>query len=175
MSSLAQAMVVNAAVLIAVLEADIGPHRKIGWFRLLRPLLLAGLVVPLYLTTIATHGDPLMLEIIGVAAGLLVGLLATSFMGVYRSPKTSRPTSRAGIGYATVWIVVIGARAAFSFGSYHWFGGPLISWMTRHQVSADAITNALVLMAITTVLVRTFAMGIRAARLSLPLRAAVTA
>ncbi len=175
MSSLAQAMVVNAAVLIAVLEADIGRHRNIGWFRVIRPRLLAGLIVPIYLTTMATQGAPLTLEVVGVGAGLLVGLVATSLMGVYRSPETARPTSRAGIGYASVWIVVIGARAAFSFGSYHWFGPSLATWMTRHQVSADAITNALVLMAITTVLTRTVAMAIRAARLPLPFRVAVTA
>lgn len=175
MSSLAQAMVVNAAVLIAVLEADIGRHRKIGWFRLIRPLLLAGLIVPLYLTAMATQGTSLMLEVVGVAAGLLVGLLATSLMGVYRSPKTARPTSRAGVGYAAVWVVVIGARAAFSYGSYHWFGTSLAIWMAHHQVSADAITNALVLMAITTVLTRTVAMAIRAATLPLPIRAVVTA
>ena len=50
MSSLAQAMIINAAVLFAVLEADLGPHRKIGWFRILRPLLLAGAIIPIYLT-----------------------------------------------------------------------------------------------------------------------------
>ena len=63
MSPLTQAMVINAVVLFAVLEADLGPHRKIGKFRLLRPLLMAGAIVPLYLTALSTHGTALALEL----------------------------------------------------------------------------------------------------------------
>ena len=36
MSPLTEAMIINGAVLFATLEADLGPHRKIGPFRLLR-------------------------------------------------------------------------------------------------------------------------------------------
>ncbi|MEK8171602.1 hypothetical protein NKH77_25740 [Streptomyces sp. M19] len=46
MSTLQQAMLINAVVLIAVLEADLGPHRKIGPFRVLRPLLMSAAIVP---------------------------------------------------------------------------------------------------------------------------------
>jgi hypothetical protein len=162
MSPLTQAMVINAVVLFAVLEADIGPHRKIGWFRLVRPLLMAAAIVPLYLTALTTHGTGLALEIAGAVAGLLLGLLATSRMGVYRSPKTGRPASRAGAGYAAVWTAVIVARAAFSYGSFHWFGGPLSTWMIGHHVSADAITNTLILMAVAMVVTRTLGMAARA-------------
>jgi hypothetical protein len=162
MSPVTQAMVINAAVLFAVLEADLGSHRTIGWFRLLRPILLAGGIIPLYLTALATHGDALTLEITGAVAGLLLGLLATSLMGVYRSPRTGRATSRAGWGYAAVWTSVIGARAAFSYGSYHWFKTPLGTWMSEHQVSTDAITNALILMAVAMTLARTFSLAVRA-------------
>jgi hypothetical protein len=163
MSPLTQAMIVNSVVLVAVLEADLGPHRKINWFRLARPLLMAAGIVPLFLTALATHGTGLTLEITGATSGLLLGLLATALMGVYRSPKTARPVSRAGFGYAAVWTLVIGARAAFSYGSYHWFSSPLTNWMTSHQVTGDMITNALVLMAVSMVLTRTIGMGARAA------------
>ncbi len=84
-------------------------------------------------------------------------------MGVYRSPKTGRPVSRAGFGYAAVWTVVIGARAAFSYGSFHWFSHPLGTWMADHRVSSDDITNALILMAVAMVLTRTVGMATRAA------------
>lgn len=165
MSDLTQAMIVNAAVLFAVLEADIGPHRKVGWFRLARPLLLAAGIVPLYLTALATRGTALTLEITGAVAGLLLGLLTTSLMGIYRSPRTGRPVSRAGLGYAAIWILVIGARACFSYGSIHWFSAPLGNWMVDNQVNADAITNSLILMAILMVVTRTIGMGARAARI----------
>ena len=162
MSPLTQALVINAAVLVAVLEADLGPHRKIGWFRLLRPVLLAGAIVPMYLTALASHGIGLTLEIAGAAAGLLVGLVATGLMRVYRSPRTGRPVSRAGVGYAAVWVLVVGARTAFSYGSSHWFSSSLDTWMGEHHVTGDMLTNTLILMAIAMVLTRTGAMAARA-------------
>jgi hypothetical protein len=162
MSPLTQALIINGAVLFAVLEADLGPHRKIGWFRIVRPLALAGAIIPLYLTALTTHGTGLALELTGAIAGLLLGLLATALMTVYRSPRTGRPVSRAGYGYAAIWVIVIGARTAFSYGSDHWFGDQLGSWMTAHQVTADAITNTLILMAVAMVLTRTIGMAIRA-------------
>lgn len=163
MSELTQAMIVNVVVLFAVLEADLGPHRKIGWFRIVRPLAMAGAIVPLYLTSLATHGTGLTLEIAGVVAGLLFGLLATAAMTVYRSPKTGRPATRAGFAYGAVWCLVIGARAAFSYGSYRWFTAQLGTWMGQHQVTGDTITNVLVLMAVAMLLTRTIGMGARAA------------
>lgn len=36
MSPITEAVIVNAVVLVATLEADLGRHRKLGWFRLLR-------------------------------------------------------------------------------------------------------------------------------------------
>jgi hypothetical protein len=165
MSPLTQAMVINGAVLVAVLEADVGSHRKIGRLRIVRPLLMAGAIVPLYLTALTIHGAGLSLEIVGVVAGLLLGLLANSQMLIYRSPKTGRAASRAGLGYGIVWTLVIGARAAFSYGSSHWFGTQLGSWMSNHNVSVDGVTNTLILMAVAMVLTRTVAMATRAARL----------
>jgi hypothetical protein len=159
-------MVINAVVLVAVLEADLGPHRKIGRMRIVRPLLLAGAIVPLYLTALTTHGTGLTLEISGTVAGLLLGLVATLLMTVYRSPETGKPASRAGAGYAAVWIAVIGARAAFSYGSSHWFRTQLGTWMSNHHVSVDALTNALILMAVAMVLTRTIGVAARARAVS---------
>lgn len=163
MSTLTEAMIINGAVLIAVLEADLGPHRKIGKLRLLRPLLTAGAIVPLFVKSPATHGSGLALELTATVAGLLIGLLAIAFTTVYRSPTTGRPVSRAGFAYAALWIVVVGARAAFSYGSVHWFGPQLGRWMTDNGVTADALTDALLLMAVAMTLTRTLGLAARAA------------
>jgi hypothetical protein len=159
------ALLVDAFVLGAVLESDLGGHRKITRFRLIRPVLVAGAIIPLYLTAVTTHGSGLILEVTLAAAGIVVGMVATAFMTVYASPQTGRPVSRATAAYAAVWIVVIGARAAFTYGSSHWFSSQLDSWMMRNSLTGAAFTDALIFMAVTMVLTRTIALAIRARRL----------
>jgi len=166
MSPITDAMIINGVVLVAVLEGDLGPHRKIGRFRILRPLITVALVIPLFLDRPVTHGNGLLVELAGVAAGLLCGLVVAALMRVYRSPRTGRPVSAAGFPYALVWTVVVGARAAFSYGAVHWFPAELTQWCAAHQVTVAAITDGLIFMAITMVLVRTLGLATRAARLS---------
>jgi hypothetical protein len=163
---LQQAMIINAIVLAVVLEADIGTHRKITRFRVLRPIVMAAVIIPLYLKGLSTQGTGLVLELALTAAGILLGLAATGLMTVYRSPRTSKPASRAGWGYAGLWVVVIGARSAFSYGSVHWFAPQLSRWMTHHAVTSNALTDALIFMAVGMLLTRTIGMAIRASHLA---------
>jgi hypothetical protein len=165
MSPLTDAMIINGVVLVAVLEGDLGPHRKIGKIRILRPLITIALVIPLFLDRPVTHGSGLLVELAGLAAGLLCGLVATTLMRVYRSPKTGKPVSAAGFPYAIVWTLVVGARAMFSYGATHWFSVQLTQWCATHQVTGAAITDGLIFMAITMVLTRTTGLAARASRL----------
>lgn len=165
MSPLTEAMIINGAVLIAVLEGDLGPHRKIGRLRILRPLITVALVVPLFLDRPVTHGNGLLIELAGLAVGLLCGLIAAMLMRVYRSPRTGKPVSAAGFPYAIVWTVIVGARAAFAYGASNWFSAPLAQWCAAHQVAGAAITDGLIFMAIAMVLVRTLGIYARATRL----------
>jgi hypothetical protein len=158
LSQLTEAMIINGAVLVSVLASDLGNERKIGRLRILRPLILCA-VVPLFIQRPATHGTSLVVELAGVVAGVLGGLAAGALMDVYRSPKTGKPVSRAGAPYAILWIVVIGGRAAFSYGSAHWFTAPLVSWCIANQVTEAAIVDGLIFMAIAMVLVRTISLG----------------
>ena len=165
LSELTEAMIVNGVVLATVLASDLGDARKVGRIRLLRPVIAAAVIIPLFISQPVTHGAGLAVEIAGVVAGLLAGLAAAALMGVYRSPTTGGPVSRAGAAYAILWIVIIGARAAFSYGAEHWFQGPLVSWAIAHQVSLAALTDGLIFMAIAMVLVRTVGLGVRASHL----------
>ncbi len=164
-SELTQAEIINGAVLAATLHSDLGAHRKIGAMRLLRPALVAASVVPLFIDPLVTHGTGLAVEIAGAAAGLLGGLLALALTRVYRSPRTGRSVTHATWGYALLWTVVIGARAAFSYGSAHWFPTQLAQWCQSHQVTAAAITNGLIFMAVAMLLTRTAGLAVRAAAL----------
>ncbi len=165
---LTQAMIINAVVLFVVLESDVGPHRKVTRFRVIRPLVTACLILPFFIKGIATTGTGLTLELALAAAGVAFGLLATALMRVYRSPTTSKAVTRAGWAYAAVWTAVIGARAAFSYGSVHWFGPQLERWMANNSISSSAITDALIFMAVGMLLTRVIAMGVRAKNLPAP-------
>jgi hypothetical protein len=165
LSELSEAMIVNGVVLATVLATDLGPARKITRIRLLRPVIAAAVIIPFFAASPATSGMALAVEIAGIAAGLLCGLAANALIGVYRSPATGKPASRAGRPYAILWTAIIGARAAFSYGSAHWFTAPLVSWGIAHQVSVAALTDGLIFMAIAMILVRTVALAARAARL----------
>src|ERR1700684_2078064 len=148
MSTLLDAEIVNALVLAAVLQADLGKHRKIDTFRLLRPVILAAAIVPIFLDKVATHGGGLTVELAGVAAGLAGGLAALLLMRVYRSRTTGKPVSSATWGYALLWIGVIGARALFSYGANHWFENQIGSWLVTNSISSAAITDGLIFMAV---------------------------
>jgi hypothetical protein len=119
----------------------------------------------IFIKAVTTTGTGLTLELALAAAGLVLGLAATALMGVYRSPRTHKPVSRAGFGYAALWIVVIGARTAFSYGSVHWFSHQLGQWMLQHGVTTAALTDALLFMAIAMVVTRTAGLALRARNL----------
>lgn len=165
MSELTQAMIVNGAVLVSVLATDLGPARKVGRMRILRPLIVAAVIVPLFARSPAGHGTALALEIAGTAAGMLLGLAAAALIRVHRSPTTGKAVSRAGYGYAALWTAVIAARAAFSYGAVHWFPTQLVNWGVAHQVTVDALTDTLVFMAIAMLVTRTLGLAAKAARL----------
>jgi hypothetical protein len=81
-------------------------------------------------------------------------------------PVPPRPAaSAAGFPYAIAWTVIVAARAAFTYGSQHWFPAQLTGWCLAHQVTVAAITDGLIFMAIAMVLVRTLGLAARATRL----------
>ena len=164
-SELTQAEMINGVVLIATLHSDLGGHRKIGPMRLLRPAAIAASIVPLFIDPVVTHGTGLAVELAGAAAGMLGGLAALALTKVYRSPRTGKPVSRAAGAYALLWTLVVGARAAFSYGAVHWFPVQLAQWCTAHQVTGAAITDGLIFMAVAMILTRTLGLGARAAAL----------
>ena len=172
MSQLTEEMIINGVVLATVLASDVGPARKIGRGRLLRPVIVAAVIIPLFIQHPATSGSGLAVETAGIAAGVLGGLAAAALMRVYRSPSTGKPVSSAGWPYAIFWAVVVGARAAFSYGAAHWFTGSLVSWAVANQVSQAAITDGLIFMAVVMVIIRTAGLAARASRLPDPAFAA---
>lgn len=156
----ASVWIVNVIVLAAVLGTDLG-RRKVGTARLLRPMIAAAVIVPMYVKHPATGGTGLVLELAGAAAGVLLGLCAAVLLKVRRDVATGTVYTQAGVAYAALWTTVIGARLTFSYGANHWYTDQLGRWMYENQVTVDALTDTLIVMAIAMMLGRTGALAVK--------------
>jgi len=155
----ASVWIINLVVLAAVLQADLG-YRKITVRRLLRPVIIAAVVAAFYIRGASGSGNRLWLELAAVGAGILLGLVASALMRVSVNPDGSA-YSRAGVPYAVLWLVVVGARLWFGYGSSHEFSRQLGSWLRTEHVTGDVLIDSLVFVAIAMLLTRTASLLVR--------------
>ena len=158
----ASVWIINLVVLGVVLEADLG-RRKITWFRLARPVIVAGAIVIYYLTKtpVATRSGGLAFELVLAGLGIALGLAAGLMFRVFRDKAI--PWSQAGTAYALLWIVVIGARIGFAYATSHSHGVQV--WLGTRHITSDAVTDALIFMAVGMLLLRTATLRLRASAL----------
>ncbi len=154
------AIILTAAILLGVFTSDLG-RRAITTQRLIRPLMIAAGVGALYLTAFATSGAGLAIELAGAGAGILLGLVAGGLMRIERDGRTGETFSRAGLGYAAIWAAVAVARLAFIYGAQHWFSGSLDTWMVAHHVTAAALTDSIIIVALAMATTRTLSLAAR--------------
>lgn len=178
----ASIVILQLAVLAVILESDLG-RRKIGWFRVLRPVVSIVIIVPFFFTTLPTAGNDLILQGAGLLAGTLLGLASVSPLLVsvsydpawrprgFRAARTQlRPAavSQAGVGYAAIWIAVTAARLGFAYGAQHLFPAGLGRFLAGHVLSGTALANAFIFLSLGMDLFRSILLWARGRRARLP-------
>ena len=160
----ASQLALNGALLVFVLGTNLGT-RAVTRNRLLLPVVLVAVAGWFFLQDLSTSGGDARLELAGALIGVGLGLLAGALMPVGRD-DAGRVVTRAGIGYAALWIAVIGGRIAFAYSATGWASGPVGEFSMSQQITgAAAWTAAFVLMALTIVLTRVAVTAARARQL----------
>jgi hypothetical protein len=150
---------------VAILATQLG-RRRLTIRRLLIPLAVAGFVGFQYLHGIPTQGGDLDFIVLATAAGAACGLLVACLVRVERGGAGSIIT-RAGLGYAAVWVAVLGGRLAFGYLAQHQWMGAVRQFSIDHAITGSAAwTAAFVLMALAMVGARTLVIAVRALALS---------
>lgn len=153
----------NLIVFAVAVHSDVG-RRKVGPFRVLRPLVTATAIVPFFLKGLFFSGNALKLELAGTAVGILLGLLATSPMRFEYDSAKYRVFTRAGWIYAGSWGIVTAGKICFSYGAQHWFPRQLGKWMYQNGLTANSLTAAIICLNIAMMLARVGYIFLRARR-----------
>ncbi len=156
--------VLNLGLLVYILGANLGTRRlTIG--RVLLPLALVAVGAAVFLRHLPAAGNDATLEMVGALTGVALGVLAGFLLRVRPDERRHGLVTTAGIGYAALWVVVVGGRILFAYGAEHWFGPRIGRFSFEHGVSgADAWVAAFVLMALAMVATRVLTTTAFAAR-----------
>ena len=146
-------LLLNLIVVFIALESDIG-RRKVGAFRVFRPLVTALLIVPFFFKGMDFSPNGLLFEAGAIAVGLLLGLAALSFMRFEYDGGAHRVYSRTGWGYLLAWLSLTGAKIFFSYGSSNLWGRRLFTWMSAHEISVNAFTAGFIFLNLAMMLAR---------------------
>jgi hypothetical protein len=145
--------VLNAVLLVWVLGRNLGT-RSVTRSTFVVPVVVVIAAAVAFLREVPTAGHDVQLEVIGVAAGVTLGVLAGLLAPAHM--RDARVLVRAGAAFAAVWVVVIGGRVAFAEWATHSGATSVARFSMAHQITgADAWTAAFVLMALVMVLSRT--------------------
>src|ERR1041385_8587622 len=87
---------------------------------LLLPAVLVASVARMYLHTIPTGGDDLVLEGALAGAGVLMGIVGA--LTTHLRHDGRKPLARAGFLAAALWVGGVGGRMAFAYASDHGLG-----------------------------------------------------
>ncbi|MEC3977430.1 hypothetical protein [Amycolatopsis sp. H20-H5] len=146
-------LLLNLIVFAVAIESDIG-RRKIGPFRVFRPLVTGLVIVPFFFEGMSFSGNGLLFEIGAALVGAALGFVALTPMKFEYDVSAHRVYSRAGLVYVGGWVLITGAKIFFSYGSTDIWGRQLFTWMTANDISIDAFRAAFIFLNVATMLAR---------------------
>lgn len=154
MSQFLSALIASVTILTVILLTDIG-SRKVTRMRMIRSVIAVGIIVAIFVRSFPTQGNDVSLQLVGIGAGVICGLLAGSLLPVFRH-ESGDIYSKGGIAYAAVWVVLAVGRILFAYGAENWFPEDIARFSIENKISgADVYANTFVFMALAMVLTRT--------------------
>jgi hypothetical protein len=158
-------MYVINAILVLLVIRQIREH-PLDLRSLAGPVLAVGTVAVLFLRSVPSGGNDVLLETACVAAGAAMGALAGLTTHLRRGDD-GRALARAGWLAAGLWITAVGARMAFAIAASNGAGPAIARFSIAHQItSQDAWVAALIMMALADVLTRLIVIYVRGRRLA---------
>jgi hypothetical protein len=135
--------------------------RRITTRALLLPVGIVVYVAFTYLRGLPTAGNDLILVLGCAGLGALLGGLAGRFTSVHPDGE-GFPVAKAGLAAAALWVLGTGGRLAFQVYATHGGGAAIEHFSASHSItSVAAWTDALILMALSEVVIRTAILGWR--------------
>ena len=126
-------------------------ERRLTVTSLIRPFLIAGIAVLIYLRGISTAGNDLRLLALAGAAGLLISA-ASGQTFLMRTIPGSGVLARSGWASGMFWILGTGSRFAFLIWISHGGAAPVARFSAEHAItSKEAWIVALLAMAVSEV------------------------
>lgn len=129
---------------VAVLLVDFG-RRRLTMMRIVRPVVLTGVIVPFVMPGFDLNGPGLALEVGGCLAGVLLGLLAAWAMRVERDGDGGWPVTVAGLPYLAIWVAFTAARLLFTYEVQHSvsFGQAVGHFLVSNRISVTALADSI--------------------------------
>jgi len=154
----------NLAIVAVLLARDWG-HRRVTLLGLLRPLLLAAVIVPFVMPGWDLTGNGLILAVAAAVVGAVLGVITCLFMRV-AVDAAGQTWTDAGLAYAVAWIVIAAARQAFIYGCQHWFTRNVGVFLVDNHISVDAFADSIMLLTLGTMVANRLTILVRSRRLA---------
>lgn len=167
MTDLQQALTIGGGIFLVMMASQYG-YRDYTWHKWAMPLISVAIFGFFYFKDAPTDSVDFVVYAVALALGLAFGWAATATTQVERNPaKGGLIYTRAGVGFAAVWLLALAARVVFIVLAEHntAFRNALGTFMYNHQIVEETIPPFFCLWAVAMVASRVGLIALRAAAL----------